>query len=169
MLFRRFPGQLFFTVIKLLFKGFNKQVIHKYNSKDDVPDELRSIYESLLQDKDKNGVPDVFDENGTLKKAIEDANVLIANSSDLDSLPSDVREKYEALLREQNSGAINYSLDNAQNENHDLNQIKHNTLQNFTDEDIDVVKRNQNNSFPNLLVLTLMVIGLVLLGVMLIN
>ena len=169
MLFRKFPGQLLLIFIKLFFKGFSKRVIDKYNSKDDVPVELRSIYESLLEDKNKNGVPDMFDENGAFKQAIENGDVFIANPNNLDSLPPDVREKYEALMSTHDSSDHNDGFGNSQNENHDLNQIQHNTLDDISDEDIGVVRRHRNNSFSNLLVLILVVIGLVLLGVMLVS
>jgi hypothetical protein len=155
--------------MKLFFKGFNKRLLDKYNSKDDMPIELRSIYESLLEDKNKNGVPDMLDENGEFRQAIENGDVFITNQNGLDSLPSYAREKYEALMSINDSSGDNYGLDNSKDENHDLNQPKQNTLDNYSDEDIGVVKRNQNNSFSNLLVIILVVIGLVLLGAMLIN
>ena len=169
MLFRKYPGQLLFMALKLLFKGLNKRVHNKIYSKDDIPPELRETYESLLEDKNNNGMPDVFEESEVFRQAIERGDVFITNPNDLDGLPSDAREKHEALKRDQNSGGNYYGSDNLQNENHDVNQTIQNTLDDINDEDVNVVKRNRNNSFSNLFVLFLVVIGLVFLAVRLIS
>ena len=167
MLFRKFPRRILFMFIKLFFKGFNKRLLDKYNSEDDMPIELRSIYESLLKDQDQNGVPDVFEEKGAFKSVLENRDIFIVNNNNLDSLSPEVRKKYEALMRDQNYNENNYSSDNSQKETLDLYQEKHNSLDNISDEDIGIYKRNSNNTFSSIFVRILVIVGLIVLGAML--
>jgi len=91
-----------------------------YNSVDEMPEDVRRNYESAMSqlgDKDKNGVPDVFenltnlaDQNkngmpdsieGMISNVISSTTKVIANGKEynsLDELPPDIRAKYEQAM-----------------------------------------------------------------------